>query len=362
LAPLRGIEFAESDDVIDHDFHEVHSFVPLFFGKDLYTIDQLKEALRALDGYSFNYLNNHDTMIQDLAKLKGKTDYVLNLCDEGFLNDPRKELHVPSILEMLGIPYTGSNPQCLAYCYDKSLVRGIATEMGVPVPDAFFIKPDDFTFELPFNFPVIAKPNFGDSSFGITQRSVAYNLEELVQAISEIREKLGYNKPILVEEFLTGKDITVGIIGNPPDAYTVLPIPQEDYSMLPEGLPHLCGYEAKWLPDSPYWNLRSIPANLPEATERQLVEHCVKLMERLECRDYVRFDWRLNADGQPKLLEANPNPGWCWDGHMAKMSKMINLSYSDMLAAILRAAEARLALNPTPEAQTVKQPTVLIAK
>ncbi len=76
-----------------------------------------------------------------------------------------------------------------------------------------------------------------------------------------------------------------------------------------------------------------------------MVEHCVKLMERLECWDYARFDWRLDADGEPRLLEVNPNPGWCWDGHLAKMAKLADLSYADMLAAILRATEQRLGLR-----------------
>jgi D-alanine-D-alanine ligase len=195
---------------------------------------------------------------------------------------------------------------------------------------------------LQFDFPVLVKPNFGDSSFGITQRSVAYNPEELTNAISEIRERFGYDKPILAEEFLTGKDLSVGIIGNPPESYTVLPIVEEDYSSLPEGLPRICGYEAKWLPESPYFKIHSIHAELPEAVERKLVEWCLKLFERLECRDYVRFDWRLDAHGNPKLLEVNPNPGWCWDGHLAKMAAIAGLTYSDMLGAILKASEARL--------------------
>ena len=122
----------------------------------------------------------------------------------------------------------------------------------------------------------------------------------------------------------------------------VLPIVEEDYAALPDGLPRICGYEAKWMPDSPYWNLKSVPANLPQHTERQVVEYCLKLMERLDCRDYVRFDWRLNAEGEPKLLEVNPNPGWCWDGHLAKMAQLNNQSYTEMLAAILRAVEERL--------------------
>ncbi|WEU40364.1 MAG: methyltransferase domain-containing protein [Candidatus Odinarchaeum yellowstonii] len=316
----------------------------VFDDDDIYTIDQMKDALRELKDYNFTYLNDHDTLISDLIKMKEKIDYVFNLCDEGYFNDPRKELHVPALLDVLGIPYTGAGPQCLAICYDKSLVRGVAREMGIPVPDAIFIKPEDKTFEINFDFPVIVKPNFGDSSFGITQKSVAYNREEFILAISEIRDKFGYDKHILVEEFLQGKDLSVGIIGNPPD-YTVLPITEEDYSTIPEDLPKICGYEAKWLPDSPYWNIKTIVADLPSETHDLIVEWCVKLFTRLECRDYARFDWRLDENGVPKLLEVNPNPGWCWDGHLAKMAKFAGLSYSNMLGAILEAAEKRLNIH-----------------
>ncbi len=345
--PRKGKKEFKNVTVLFGDPNKPDPLKPLcvFDDDDFYTIDQLKSALRELDGYRYNYLSSHDTLIDDLRKIAGKTDFVFNLCDEGYGNDPRKELHVPSLLEVLGIPYTGGGPQCLAFCYDKSLVRGVAKEMQVPVPEGFFIKPEDSTFELSFSFPVICKPNCGDSSFGITRRSVTNTVEELVNAITEIREKFGYEKPILVEEFLTGKDFTVGIIGNPPESYTVLPIIEEDYSMLPPDLPRLCGYEAKWQPDSPYWQIKSIPAQLPEEAEKLVVECCLKLFERLECRDYCRFDWRLDAQGTPKLLEVNPNPGWCWDGHMAKMSKIAGISYSEMLEAILKAAEDRLGLQ-----------------
>jgi len=317
----------------------------IFDDDDFYTIDRLKEALRELKGYHFSYLSSHNSLISDLLRLKSKVDLVFNLCDEGFNNDPRKELHIPALLEMLGLPYTGSGPQCLAHCYDKSLIRGIAREMGIPVPRGLLIKPEDTTFELPFPMPVIVKPNFGDNSFGVTARSVANNIDELLAAISEIRDKFGYNKPILVEEFLQGKDLSVGIIGNPPEDYLVLPIVEEDYSALPPGLPRICGYEAKWLPQSPYGKVDSIVADLPEDTRRFIIDCCLKLFERLECRDYCRFDWRLDAEGNPKLLEVNPNPGWCWDGHLAKMAKLAGISYSGMLQLILEAAERRLGLK-----------------
>lgn len=328
----------------------------IFDDDDFYTIEQVKSALEGLPQYRFKYLDNHDTLIHDLKKMNGKIDLVMNLCDEGYRNDPRQELHVPALLEQLDLPYTGAGPQCLAYCYDKSLVRGIAKEMKIPVPRAFFVKPEDTAFELPFSFPVIIKPNFGDSSFGITQRSVASSLEEALNAISEIRYKFGYDKPILVEEFLTGNDISVGIIGNPLEGYTVLPVSEEDYSAIPEHLPRICGYEAKWRPDSPYWKVKSVPAYLPEDVEKSVVEWCLSLFERLECRDYSRFDWRLDGEGNPKLLEVNPNPGWCWDGHLAKMSGFAAISYREMLEAILSAAEDRLGIQPNGRKNNGKRP------
>ena len=333
--------------VILGDPHKADPLKPsaIFDDDDFYTIDQLKSGLKELKNFHFTYLTSHDTLIQDLIKVKEKIDFAFNLCDEGYYNDARKELHIPSLLEMLGIPYTGSGPQCLAYCYDKSLVRGIAREMEISVPEAFFIKPEDTTFELPFSFPVIVKPNFGDSSFGITQRSVANSFEELVNAISEIREEFGYDKPILVEELLTGKDLSVGVIGNPPESYTVLPIIMADYSSLPENLPKICGYESKWLPESPYWNIKSIAADLSEDIEKFIIECCLKLSERLECKDYCRFDWRVDANGTPKLLEVNPNPGWCWDGHLTKMAEIAGISYGETLKMILQATEQRLGIH-----------------
>jgi D-alanine-D-alanine ligase len=324
----------------------------LFDDDDFETVERAKTALAELRGYRFRYLDNHDTLVQDLKKIIGKVDFMINFCDEGFNNDPRQELHVPALCEQLNLPYTGSGPQCLAYCYDKSLVRGIAKEMKIPVPRAFFVRPEDSTFELPFSFPVIVKPNFGDASFGITQRSVANNLEETLNAISELRHRFGYDKPLLVEEFLTGSDLSVGIIGNPLQGYTVLPVSEEDYGHIPEDLPRICAYEAKWRPDSPYWRVRTVPACLPDDLEKSIIEWCLRLFDRLECRDYCRLDWRLDATGNPRLLEVNPNPGWCWDGHLAKMACFAGMSYAGMLEAILKAAERRLGFEPVGPTRT----------
>ncbi len=314
----------------------------VFDADDFDTIGRLKSALTELAGYEFTYLSDHTTLLHNLRSLEGEKPLVFNLCDEGLGNRARNELHVPALLEAFGLPYTGAGPQALAICYDKSLVRGVAEEMDIPVPEAAFIGPGDRSVEIPLGFPVILKPNFGDSSVGITQKSVAHSADDLLAALSQLREQLGYETPFVVETFLPGKDLSVGIIGNPQDEYQILPVIEEDYSQLPPDLPKICGYEAKWLPESPYWNLGSIPAELPARTLTELQESCLRLFERLECRDYARFDWRLDAQGTPRLLEVNPNPGWCWDGHLAKMAAIAGMSYSEMLEAILQAARRRL--------------------
>ena len=314
---------------------------------DLTAIEKLKEALNKLTEYKFTYLANHKTLITDLNKFKGKQCLVLNLCDEGYQNLSEKELHIPALLEIFDLPYSGSSPQCLANCYDKSLIRGIAKEMNIPVAQGFLINPEDNIYEINnISFPVIAKPNFADGSFGITKNNVANNIIELNDAISTIRNEFGYNKPILVEEFLSGKEITVGIIGNPPENYYVLPLIEEDYSELPSELPKICGYEAKWIEDSPYFNkLKSVKADISEEISQSIIAWSLKLSERLNCNDYCRFDWRMDIDEVPKLLEINPNPGWCWDGHLAKMSAIAGINYSEMLRKIITATEQRLDSN-----------------
>ncbi|WP_421909064.1 hypothetical protein [Methanolacinia petrolearia] len=122
----------------------------------------------------------------------------------------------------------------------------------------------------------------------------------------------------------------------------MLPVIEEDYSSLPRGYPKICGYEAKWDPESPYAGITSIPADLSEEARRFLVASCLKLFGRLGCRDYARFDWRIDSNGTPRLLEVNPNPGWCWDGHLAKMAGIAEKTYAEMLGMILKAAEDRI--------------------
>jgi D-alanine-D-alanine ligase len=130
-------------------------------------------------------------------------------------------------------------------------------------------------------------------------------------------------------------------MGNP-GKFDALPILEVDYTKLPGNLPKILSYESKWLPESPYWtNISYKEAELGDDEARSLVQHSERLFQALECRDYARFDYRMDANGVPKLLEVNPNPGWCWDGKFNLMASMAGIGYSDFLKMILEAARDR---------------------
>lgn len=313
-----------------------------FNPEDMETIRRLKDALSTLPNYKFRYLDNHATLERDLAELR--TDFVLNLCDEGLNNDPFKELHVPSMLEVLGIPYTGAGPGALAACYDKGLVRAVALTLDVPVPLETYVRPGDQGATLPSVFPALLKPNYGDSSQGITKDAVVSNERALLDYLERLRAEFP-KRPVLVQEYLTGAEYSVSLVGNPDQGLRALPLLEVDFTRLDPSLPRILGYESKWEPDSPYWTqIRYHEATLPDHVQSQLVEHSARLFERLGCRDYARFDFRADSKGEIKLLEVNPNPGWCWDGKLNIMAGFQGIRYAELLAQILGAAEERLGI------------------
>ena len=313
-----------------------------FNPEDMDTIRKLKSALSELPNYTFRYLDNHATLARDLDELR--TDLVLNLCDEGFNNDPFKELHVPALLELRRIPYTGAAPGALAACYDKGLVRAVAMTLDVPVPLETYVRPGGQGATLPSVFPAILKPNYGDSSQGITKDAVFHNKGSLLDYLERLRVEFP-RRPILVQEYLTGAEYSVGLIGNPDQGLRALPILEVDYSRLAPSLPRILGYESKWDPQSPYWTeIRYVEARLSDNQQAQLIEHSMRLFERLGCREYARIDFRTDAQGEIKLLEVNPNPGWCWDGKFNLMAGFQGTRYAEMLGQILAAAEERLGI------------------
>ena len=326
-----------------------------FNPEDLDTIQKLKDALAELKGFNFHYLDNHATLARDLSSLR--TDIVFNLCDEGFNNDPFQEPHVPALLDILGLAYTGGTPRCLATCYDKGMVRALATQLDVPVPLESYVRPGDQGATLPSVFPAILKPNYGDSSEGITIDAVVQNERALLQYLDTLRIAFP-SRPVLVQEFLPGAEYSVGLIGNAEHGLRSLPILEVDYSDLDPDLPKILGYESKWHPDSPYWTqIKYREATLDDQEQSQLVDYSMRMFERTGCRDYARFDFRADHKGQIKLLEVNPNPGWCWDGKQNLMATFAGMRYADLLGAILGAAEERLGLS-TKREQGIKRNAV----
>ena len=313
-----------------------------FNEEDAETVARLQTALAELPEYRFRYLDNHATLMADLTSRR--PHFVLNLCDEGFNNDAFLEMHVPALLEMFDIPYSGAGPACLGLCYNKALVRGIAEAIDLPVPAETYFNSDDLAATIPSGvFPALIKPNFGDSSIGITQHAVVHTWEEAIAYLNNLRQQLPCSA-ILIQEFLTGPEYSIGIIGNPGANCRVLPVLEVDYSRLDPALPRLLTYESKWIPDSPYWSqIAYREARLDEDTRRKLTDYANILFERLGCRDYARFDFRADAAGEAKLLEVNPNPGWCWDGKLNLMAEMAGLRYADLLRLILEAAQERVA-------------------
>ncbi len=314
----------------------------VFNPEDLDTVRKLKDALSELPNFKFRYLDNHATLERDLAELR--TDLIFNLCDEGFNNDAFKELHVPAMLDVLNLPYTGGNPGNLAACYDKGLVRAVAHSLDVPVPLETYVRAGDQGATLPSVFPAILKPNFGDSSIGITKDAVVKNERALLDYLEKLRVDLP-KRPILVQEYLPGAEYSVGLIGNPDHGVRALPVLEVDYSRLDKDLPQILGYESKWEPDSPYWTqIRYREATLADQIQQQMIDNSAKLFERLNCRDYARFDFRADAKGEIKLLEVNPNPGWCWDGKLNIMAGFQGMRYTELLGQILMAAIERMGI------------------
>ena len=122
--------------------------------EDLEAVELAKTALAELSEYRFTYHNDHGRLINDL--LDQRPAFVLNFCDTGYHNDARRELHIPALLELLEIPYSGSGPTCLGMCYDKALVRAVAAAHGIPVPsEVFFDNRSDHLPEFrPYSWPL----------------------------------------------------------------------------------------------------------------------------------------------------------------------------------------------------------------
>ena len=311
-----------------------------FNAAEAHAVERLREAFAKLDRYRFRIIDDHAALLPRLQSARPQLTF--NLCDAGWRNEATMEAHLPALLEMLGVPYTGAGPACLTLCYDKAAVSAIAAGMGIAVPAETAIGPDDPLHDLPPRFPALIKPCMADNSVGIDASSVVRTAAQATAAVERLR-RLRPGAPVLLQQYLSGGEYSVGIIGNPGRPFELLPILEVDYSALQPGLPHILAYGSKWDPASAYARqIRYRRADLAAAAERRLTHDALRLFTRLGCRDYARLDFRADDAGTIRLLEVNPNPGWSWDGKLAIMAELAGLTYSDLLRMILKAAEARL--------------------
>ena len=318
----RGVDYLAEADVLDQVRAVEDAVVRLGFHCELFPLrDDLEEVVRSL-------------------KLR-RPDVVVNLA-EGYMGDSSLEMHVPSILEMLGIPYTGSTPLALGMCQDKGLAKEVLKANGIPTPRYQVMS----SFEEPkgLGFPLIVKPLREDASIGITRSSFVSSLAELEIQVKYVNEV--YGQPALVEEYVEGRELNVSILGN--EEPMVLPISEVVFE--PGYKPRIVDYAAKWLKDSEeYAKTKSVcPAELSDELRRRVEEVAVKAFRALRCRDYARVDMRLEVEsGVPYVLEVNPNPDISPDAGFVRSLRAAGIAFEKFVEVIINFALSRARAVPT---------------
>ncbi len=308
--------------------------------QDLEAHRRMVEALESLGRFDITVIDDHRALFERI--LDAAPDLVVNFCDTGVFNLPTRELHLPAWLELHDIPYSGAAPQAMVLCFDKQAVRLIAQTLGVEVPQEVWLPAGAAPDALPEIFPALLKPNLADGSVGITRDAVVHDAAEARKYLDFLGRELP-GRDVLWQEYLSGPEYGIGLIGNPGTNLTALPTLEVDFSRLPAGLNPILSFESKADPNSPYWTVIGFErARLDEATEQRIGAWSRMLFQRLGLRDYGRFDFRVAADGRPKLMEVNPNPAWGYDGKLAIMAGFAGASYARMLEMVIDAAIARL--------------------
>lgn len=264
-------------------------------------------------------------------------DVVFNLF-EGLADQYDTEAHCVGLLEWLGIPYTGSPPQALTMARNKPLAKHIMRGAGLPTAD--FLVVDRGPLEnCPIDWPVIVKPAEQDASVGLDQGSVVTNLRDLNDRIELLLER--YQAPVLVERFIRGRELCVGVVENPD--LQVLPVCEilfldEDPDFWP-----IVTYDAKWKPGSR--DFEATPYRYPAALSDRLARRMSGLAEEVfrlfGCRDYARVDFRVPSNGRPVILEVNPNPSLRPDDGLSLGLKAAGQSHPEFTVKMVEAAFER---------------------
>jgi D-alanine-D-alanine ligase len=308
------------------------------------TIQQAEWALWKTEFYVIQALKKlgHQVSVQkaceSLEEVKKELDQVrphivFNLMEE-FDGRASFEAHIPSLLEMMGIAYTGCNPQGLSLCRDKSLSKKILQYHQIPTP-GFFVVPIGSKAQKPqpLNYPLIIKSTTEEASLGISQESVVFNENKLKSRVDFIHNSL--NTDALVEEYIEGRELYVGVLGH--KKLTVLPPWELNFGQLAQKGRPIATRQVKFSED--YCQKHGVTRGPAQALSpfviKQLNHLSRDIYRALKMSGYGRLDFRLTPGGQLYFLEANPNAELAKGECLANAAKLHGLSYEELIGKIL---------------------------
>jgi D-alanine-D-alanine ligase len=312
-------------------------------------LDTAEGIARILEGAGHECISlgvTGDVLATITAIREQRPHIVFNLC-ESLQGDNRFESLVPQLLELEGIPYTGSGSFALSLALRKDRAKQILSANGVPVPRGMLVT--DSATPVPLNFPMIVKPTHEDASVGIYSSSVVRDHEALAERVRHVLTH--YRQPALVEEYIEGREIYVSLLGQVGHGPEVFPFFEIDFSDMPADRPRIVSFEGKWVEDSVEYNgTRPV---LCEGLTPELRDHIAatarRAFEAMELRDYGRMDVRLAADGTPYIIDVNPNCDLSdVAGGFSKAARAGGLSYKDVILRLVSLALAR-----RPDADTI---------
>jgi len=263
------------------------------------------------------------------------------------------------MLEMLQIPYLGSDPQTLSISLDKGRTKEILSYHGIRTSPFTVVASPEEIGSAPRTFPLMVKPLHEGSSKGISNSCLVRNRAELEREVNAIIA--AYREPALVEAFLPGREFTVAVLGNGSGA-RALPIVEIKFDALPEGVNPIYSFEAKWIWDTSDRPLEifECPARLDPSLSAEIVSICLQTYRVLRCRDWSRIDVRLDREGKPNIIEVNPLPGILPkpedNSCFPKAARAAGMSYSQLINSVLNTAMERHGLDPAEFAKSSLPP------
>jgi D-alanine-D-alanine ligase len=270
-------------------------------------------------------------------------DLVFNLC-ESLAGDARHEPTLVGLLDLFGIPYTGSDLLGLASCLYKQRTKEILNARGVPTPPhrvlADLAALDDPGLDG-LDYPWFVKLAHEDASIGITEANRVTSAAELRDRARALMVE--YQQPVLAERYVDGREINVTLIGNAGELQ-VLPLHEIDFAAMPADRPKIVSYAAKWdEAHVDYAGTKPVPLHGASADFIAGVERVARAAwTALGLRDYGRIDLRVDADGTPWVIDINPNPDISPDAGVARAAKLAGMSYPQLIARLAGIAYQRI--------------------